>query len=132
MEAIGELGELETSRTRPAGEVHNGYTPIEEGDVILAKITPCFENGKAAVARGLLGGVGFGTTELHVLRARHVGNRFLYYVTPAKISDIEGAENIILSGIDRIREYRQALITAAVTGQLEVAENLAAEAEAVA
>lgn len=50
----------------------------------------------------------------------------------AKISDIEGAENIILSGIDRIREYRQALITAAVTGQLEVAENLAAEAEAVA
>lgn len=68
MEAVGEGGELDLSRTRPISEVSNGYTYFREGDVTFAKITPCFENGKGARMVGLHGGIGFGTTELTVIR----------------------------------------------------------------
>ena len=50
------------------GEIKRGYTHFAEGDVGLAKITPCFENGKSAVFRYLTGGIGSGTTELHIVR----------------------------------------------------------------
>ncbi len=53
---------------RKWGEVKKGYTHFAEGDVGLAKITPCFENGKSTVFRNLPGGLGSGTTELHVVR----------------------------------------------------------------
>ena len=53
---------------RPWGEIKKGYTHFAEGDVGLAKITPCFENGKSAVFRNLTGGIGAGTTELHIVR----------------------------------------------------------------
>jgi type I restriction enzyme, S subunit len=53
---------------RPWCEIKTGYTHFAEGDVGLAKITPCFENGKSTVFRGLTGGLGAGTTELHVVR----------------------------------------------------------------
>lgn len=82
MEAIGEDGQIQTDRTKRMGEVVNGYTYFGEGDVVLAKITPCFENGKGAIASQLVNGIGFGTTELHVLRAgRDIDPRFLFYVT---------------------------------------------------
>ena len=68
MEAIGDDGSLNLERTRPIGDVETGYTYFREGDVTLAKITPCFENGKGGIMRGLVGGVGFGTTELIVAR----------------------------------------------------------------
>lgn len=70
MEAIGDDGSLNLERTRPIIEVETGYTYFREGDVTIAKITPCFENGKGAVMRGLFGGVGFGTTELIVARPK--------------------------------------------------------------
>lgn len=54
--------------TRSLGEVRKGYTHFRDGDVLFAKITPCMENGKAAVARNLVNGLGCGTTELHVMR----------------------------------------------------------------
>lgn len=53
---------------RPWKEIKKGYTHIADGDIAIAKITPCFENGKAAVFEHLPGGYGAGTTELHVLR----------------------------------------------------------------
>lgn len=82
MEAIGEKGELELSIIREKNAVSTGYTLFFEGDVVIAKITPCFENGKGAVIRGLFNGVGFGTTELYVLRPdANIEARFLYYVT---------------------------------------------------
>jgi type I restriction enzyme S subunit len=70
MEAVGEQGELSLDRTRLINEVLTGYTYFREGDVSIAKITPCFENGKGAIMRNLVGGVGFGTTELIVARPR--------------------------------------------------------------
>jgi type I restriction enzyme S subunit len=68
MDAVGEDGSLRLDQTRPIGEVETGYTYFRDGDVVVAKITPCFENGKGAIMRGLIGGVGFGTTELIVAR----------------------------------------------------------------
>jgi type I restriction enzyme S subunit len=50
------------------GEIKSGYTHFKNGDVVMAKITPCFENGESAVMNGLAGGFGAGTTELHVFR----------------------------------------------------------------
>ena len=82
MEAIGEDGQIETSRTKAISEVRNGYTYFAEGDIVLAKITPCFENGKGAIATDLVNGIGFGTTELHVIReGARLDARFLFYVT---------------------------------------------------
>ena len=69
MEAIGERGELDLSRTRSISELlSSGYSYFKDGDVVFAKITPCFENGKGALIQGLPRGFGFGTTELIVLR----------------------------------------------------------------
>ena len=64
--------------------VYDGYTYFADGDLCIAKITPCFENGKGALAAGLTSGVGFGTTELHVVRpGPNIDPRFLFYVSIA-------------------------------------------------
>lgn len=82
MEAVGEQGTLNLERTRSLGDVENGYTYFRDGDALIAKITPCFENGKGAIATNLRNGIGFGTTELTVLRPRPgYSSRFLYYLT---------------------------------------------------
>ena len=66
--------------TRPLGEVIAGFTRFQEGDVLVAKITPCFENGKGGICRDLVNGVGFGSTEFHVLRpGPEVLASFVYY-----------------------------------------------------
>jgi type I restriction enzyme S subunit len=63
-------GTIVAPQTKPFSAVSKGYTPFIEGDVIWAKITPCMENGKAAIARDLTNGIGFGSTEFFVLRSR--------------------------------------------------------------
>ena len=63
-----EYGVANGHEPRLWGEFKKGYTHFAEGDVGLAKITPCFENGKSTVFRNLTGGIGAGTTELHVVR----------------------------------------------------------------
>lgn len=82
MEAVGDDGKLNLDRTRPIKEVETGYTFFKDGDVAIAKITPCFENGKGAVMTGLQNGFGFGTTELIVTRPKlgHVTSYFLHWL----------------------------------------------------
>jgi type I restriction enzyme S subunit len=63
-----EYGVPNNHEPRPWGQIKKGYTHFAEGDVGLAKITPCFENGKSTVFQNLTGGIGSGTTELHVVR----------------------------------------------------------------
>ncbi len=80
MEAISELGELQIQE-RKYKDVSSGFTYFKDGDVVLAKITPCYENGKAGVIRGLKNGFGFGTTEFMVLRpSNKILADYLYYV----------------------------------------------------
>ncbi len=62
------LGDRVGSEIRLWGDIKNGFTHFSEGDVALAKITPCFQNRKSAVMRGLKNGLGAGTTELHIFR----------------------------------------------------------------
>jgi len=83
MEAIGENGKLDLSRFKPISEVISGYSYIADGDVMVAKITPCFENGKGAIARNLLNGIGFATTEVINIRPNHPSDSayFLYLLS---------------------------------------------------
>jgi type I restriction enzyme S subunit len=84
MDAIGDNGHLNLEEVRALEVVWQGYTYFRENDVIVAKITPCFENGKGALCRNLVGGIGFGTTELHVLRpGDQVVAPFIFYLTKA-------------------------------------------------
>ena len=59
---------FQPSEEKQFSEVSTSYTYFEDNDVLLAKVTPCFENGKAGIARGLLNGIGFGSSEFYVLR----------------------------------------------------------------
>jgi len=71
MEAVSEKsGEIISPQIKSYGEVKNGFTVFKNGDVIWAKITPCMQNGKCAVAKDLVNGVGFGSTEFHVIRTK--------------------------------------------------------------
>ena len=82
MEAVGEHGGLSLETTKQLADVKAGYTYFRDGDIVIAKITPCFENGKGALAAGLTNGIAFGTTELHVLRStERADRRFMFYVT---------------------------------------------------
>ncbi|MFM8570084.1 MAG: type I restriction endonuclease subunit S, partial [Pirellula sp.] len=66
------FGGIDVSTIRPLSEVAKGYTAFQERDVLFAKITPCMENGKIAVVPPLEHGIGFGSTEFHVIRATEV------------------------------------------------------------
>jgi type I restriction enzyme S subunit len=72
-----EYGVPNQHEVRAWGEIKKGYTHFAEGDVGLAKITPCFENGKSAVFRDLTGGFGSGTTELHIVRPLFVNPDYI-------------------------------------------------------
>lgn len=70
MVAVDEkTGTINNSEVVPYSKVAKGYTYFEENDVLFAKITPCMQNGKHVIARNLIDGIGFGTTEFHVLRS---------------------------------------------------------------
>lgn len=68
------------NRESEYGEVSASYTVFQEGDIVIAKVTPCFENGNIAIMEGLHNGFGFGSSELFVLRAHSVIPKFLFYV----------------------------------------------------
>ena len=81
MKCIEELtGNVDTSITKSLEEVSKGYTPLIENDLIYAKITPCMENGKAAIATGLKNNLGFASTEFHVIRfKKNAYNKFFFF-----------------------------------------------------
>lgn len=67
------------NRKAPFSAVNNSYTQYQEGDIVIAKVTPCFENGNIAEMCGLYCGFGFGSSELFVLRPYNIYPRFLFY-----------------------------------------------------
>jgi type I restriction enzyme S subunit len=169
MEAIGEDGSLRLEHEKQIEECLSGYTYFRDGDVCVAKITPCFENGKGAILRGLKGGIGFGTTELIVARPREgmITVEYLDYLFRSKVFRTHGESEMYGAGgqkrvpdsfvrdfvaslpstdeqkqvtkfldretakidalkaeqkqlIELLKERRSALISAAVTGQIDV------------
>ena len=83
MPDVSEDGKINTGIIRQYYEVKKGFTCFQEGDVLFAKITPCMENGKGALAVGLKNGIGCGSTEFHVLRpdTKVLQGKWLYYLT---------------------------------------------------
>lgn len=83
MPLVSEKGDIDTTDIRMYGDVKKGFTYFREDDVLFAKITPCMENGKGAVAIGLKNKVGFGSTEFHVLRPKlqYVNSQWVYTLT---------------------------------------------------
>ena len=83
MPLVSEHGEINTGTLKTYKEVKTGFTYFRENDVLFAKITPCMENGKGAIAQNLKNGIGFGSTEFHVLRPiEGVSNPYwIYYLT---------------------------------------------------
>lgn len=172
MEAISEYGGINLDQIKMLDEVIEGYTFFRDGDVIVAKITPCFENGKGSIVEKLENSIGFGTTELHVLRPKEgVINSYLFYITISHAFRYIGASYMYGAGgqkrvpddfirnfrypipsvkeqqsiacfLDRetakidtlinkvgeskekLSEYRTALISAAVTGKIDVREEV--------
>jgi len=96
MEDLGvERKYLEPSSTRRLSEVSGSYTYFADGDVLLAKITPCFENGKLGIARDLTNGVGFGSSEYIILRpSPEVSADYLYYFLHRASFREEGAQRM--------------------------------------
>ena len=168
MDAVGDDGTLRLDQLKPISLVEAGYSYFKEGDVTIAKITPCFENGKGAVMKGLFNGIGFGSTELIVVRPKKIaisdyihwvfishyfrllGEGWMYgaggqkrvpddfvrefgiglpsldeQIQVSKFLDQQTAKMDELishahQGIDLLKERRSALISAAVTGKIDV------------
>ena len=170
MERVGTEGQTDTRERVAASQVWNGFTYFRRGDVLVAKVTPCFENGKGAYLDSLPTEIGFGSTEFHVLRAKpSIFPQFLYRLTTDIAFRQNGTESMtgaagqqrvstdfvanyqipipllaeqvaIVAFLDRetvkldslaakvhnaielLKELRTALISAAVTGRIDVRE----------
>jgi len=82
MEKVSENGKIDQSLRKKIAELSSGFTYFEKNDVIIAKITPCFENGKGALLVDLDTEFGFGSTEFHTIRATEkLTKEFVYYIT---------------------------------------------------
>lgn len=77
---------FEPKQIKPLSEVYNGYTYFSDNDILIAKVTPCFENGKAGLAMNLVNGIGFGSSEFYVLRTNDsVLPKYLYHALKSPI-----------------------------------------------
>lgn len=82
MECVSAAGSIDQSNREQICLLWKGFTFFAKGDVVVAKITPCFENGKGALLSELETDIGFGTTEFHVVRAgTKLLHQFLYLTT---------------------------------------------------
>jgi type I restriction enzyme, S subunit len=83
---VSESGRIINSQSKKFKDVKSGFTRFYENDVLFAKITPCMENGKGALARNLKNKLGCGSTEFHVLRAKKNGDpQYIFQVTKFNI-----------------------------------------------
>lgn len=102
---------------KPIKDVYSGYTYFRDNDVLLAKVTPCFENGKSGIAKNLRNGIGFGSSEFYVLRAHSklILPDLIYYTINSKEFIRQGKNNMTGTGglqrltKDYVMEYPIAL-----------------------
>lgn len=72
-------------KTIPFLKAKGKYTYFGNQDLLIAKVTPCFENGNIAIARNLLNGIGFGSSEIFVLRpSKEVISQYLFYLSQSR------------------------------------------------
>lgn len=86
MADVSDEGQIINHQKRKLGDVRKGFSYFAEGDILFAKITPCMENGKGALAEGLENGHGFGSTEFHVIRPFKESDRlYCFYLSQMDI-----------------------------------------------
>ena len=86
---------IAVQQSKPLSEVYGGYTYFADDDVVLAKVTPCFQNGKLGIARDLPNGVGFGSSEFFVLRCGET-------ITPEWLLYFLSQDEFIRGGVQRM------------------------------
>ncbi|MBR3557464.1 MAG: restriction endonuclease subunit S [Bacteroidales bacterium] len=96
MSSVSNDGFIETKSDKPLGELRKGsYTYFAENDIIIAKITPCMENGKCAIAKGLTNGIGMGSSEFHVFRIKNeYSTEYVFAYLNREIVRKEAAQNM--------------------------------------
>lgn len=94
------------------GEIKKSYTNFADGDVIFAKVTPCFENGKAAIVRDMPAGIGAGSSEFYVLRpaSKEISSSLLFAIIKTQSFMQQGAEN--MTGAVGLRRVPRAFVEA--------------------
>lgn len=97
MADVSEDGQIVNIKRMRYCKIKSSFTPFQQHDVLIAKITPCFENGKGALVRALETECGFGSTEFHVLRANpdRVLPEYLYYHTVARDFKRRGTSSMV-------------------------------------
>lgn len=104
MAAVSELdGTISTPTIRKVADVKKGFTSFQDGDVIFAKITPCMENGKSAVAKNLVNGRGYGSTEFFVLRSKGTIEPSFLHRFMRQTSYRQAARQTMQSGVGQAR-----------------------------
>ena len=90
-------------------DIASGYTYFEEGDILIAKVTPCFENGKLAIVKKLAHGIGFGSSEYIVIRnsVQEIISDYIYYYLRTDVFRQNGKKLMVgACGLKRIpKEY---------------------------
>ena len=130
MADVSEVGEIIHSSIRRYTEVKTGFTFFRDGDILFAKITPCMENGKGALVSNLCNGIGFGSTEFHVLRPKNQEDaKYIFHLT--KFAAFRRSAKRFMRGSsgqqrvpsDFLRDYRVALVHTSL--RKEIGETLA-------
>jgi restriction endonuclease S subunit len=95
MASVSESGYIASKTDRPLKELKKGsYTYFADNDIIIAKITPCMENGKCALATGLTNGIAMGSSEFHVIRTKgEVLSKYLFTILNMEIVRKEAEKN---------------------------------------
>lgn len=97
MQDVSDGGDWSHRQTKKLLSISSGYTAFQEGDILFAKITPCMENGKGTHAVGLVNGVGYGSTEFHVLRAeKEASPRFIFHLCNSR--ELRQAAEVQMTG----------------------------------
>lgn len=129
MEKVSEDGSYDSKSMAFYNKISKGYTYFEDNDVLVAKITPCFENGKSALLKNLKYGFGFGSTEFHVLRFKeNILPEFIYYLIKSYAfrtigqAFMHGTAGQKRVGTDFIENYLMA--TPPIDEQIEIIEYL--------
>ncbi|SEP15023.1 restriction endonuclease subunit S [Trujillonella endophytica] len=106
LESVWADERLDLTRTRRKSETATGYVRFQEGDILVPKVTPTFQAGRSAIVPRLANGVGAGSTELHVLRAREGADaRFICYATQTSRFLTEGVSRFQgVAGLQRVPE----------------------------
>jgi len=88
------------------GNLNSSYTPFQNQDIIIAKVTPCFENGNIAIADNLFNGFGYGSSELFVIRCTDVFNKFIfYYLQNGNFIEEASSTMTGVAGLKRVSSY---------------------------